>query len=165
MLVRLIAMLVGFGIACVATALTMVLFVVPPSELIMPGSPQTFSRIGMWSLLAGTQHAIFAAPFALVGAAIGEWRAIRDWSFYALIGVAIAVVGFLAQYQNEAPGAPTIVNNYALMAFLSAGLVGGLVYWLLTGRSAGGRSRDPHPIKPVVEVMPPGKIEPRNGNA
>ena len=161
---RLIAMVVGFSLASVAAALTMVLFVVTPSELVSSGSSDMLARVGMWSLLAGTQHAIFAAPFALVAGAIGEWRSIRDWSFYALVGVAIAVVGFLAQYQNEAPGAPTIINNYALMAFLASGFAGGLAYWLFTGRKAGRPSRDAGLTKPVIEVMPPGKIEPRNGN-
>ena len=31
----------------------------------------------------------------------------------------------------------SIVNNYALFAYLCAGLVGGLAYWLISGRSAG----------------------------
>ena len=71
----------------------------------------------------------------------------------------VAVVGFLAQYVSELQGQPTIVNNYAMAAFLCGGFVAGMVYWLVVGRTA-GRSR-PHlkdaPASPPTSTPDPEK--------
>ena len=141
MIGRLIKVLLSFILACLAAGLTKVLFATTPSELasLPPDvAADKMAKVVDFALSAGVVNALFAAPFALVAAAIGEWRRMHNWIYYALAGVAIALVGFLAQYSSEAQGTPTIVNNYALTAFLTAGFVGGLVYWLFAGRSAGG---------------------------
>ena len=138
---RLIKILIGFALACLAAGLTKVLFATTPSELanLPPDlAADKMSKVFESGVFAGIVSAMFAAPFALVAAAIGEWRRLRDWVYYAAAGVAIALIGLLAQYSGEAQGAPTIVNNYALGAYLTAGFVGGLVYWLFAGRTAGG---------------------------
>lgn len=156
---RILAMLIGFAFACFAAGLTKVAFWYTPMSLTrLPGDmvADQIAEVVMLAAAIATHSATVAAPFALVGAAIGEWRGIRDWAFYALLGVAIAVVGFFAQYQSEAEGAPTIVNNYALTAFLTAGFVGGLAYWLVAGRRAGGPER-PYYDRPMIEVMPPAR--------
>ena len=49
----------------------------------------------MFALAAATHGAIFAAPFALIGAAFAEWRRIRSWTYYVLLGIVIAGLGFL----------------------------------------------------------------------
>ena len=74
--------------------------------------------------------------------AIAEWYAVRSWIYYALCGVAIAVGGFAALHSQEVEGYPTILNDYALRAYLTVGLLGGLAYWLVAGRRAGGRRAD-----------------------
>lgn len=158
---RLIAMIIGFAVACLAAGVVKVAFWYTPMSLArLPGDMAADQIADALSLVlaVATHSATVAAPFAFVGAAIGEWRGIREWTFYALLGVAIAVVGFFAQYQSEAEGAPTIVNNYALTAFLTAGFVGGLAYWLVTGRHAGRRNRDAHE-RPMIEVMPPARAQ------
>ena len=43
----------------------------------------------------------------------------------------------IALYSGETSGPNSIVNQYATIAYLAAGLVGGWVYWLLSGRYAG----------------------------
>ena len=137
---RIIKVLISFLLACLAVGLTKVLFATTPSVLasLPPDeAADKLAKVVESGIFAGVQSAMFAAPFALVTAAIGEWRRLRDWVYYAASGVAIALIGFLAQYSGEAQGAPTIVNNYALGAFLTAGFVGGLVYWLFAGRLAG----------------------------
>ncbi len=138
---RIINVFLSFILACLAAGLTKVLFATTPSELAgLPAdvAADKMAKVVDWTLSSGAINAIFAAPFALVAAAIGEWRRLQNWIYYALTGVAISLIGFLSHYSNENPGAPTIVNNYALTAFLTAGFVGGLVYWLFAGRSAGG---------------------------
>ena len=141
MLGRIFYILISFALACLAAGLTKVLFATTPSEL--AGLPpdvaaDRMSKVFESGIFAGVVSGMFSAPFAAVVAAIGEWRRLRDWTYYAVTGVAIALVGFLAQYSGEPQGAPTIVNNYALTAFLTAGFVGGVVYWLFAGRTAGG---------------------------
>ncbi len=138
---RLLKVLLGFAIACLAAGITKVLFVFTPAELAsLPAdvASDRMSRAMDLSLGVAAQSALFSAPFALVAAAIGEWRRISSWTYYALIGIAIALVGFLAQHSIELPGQPSIVNNYALTAFLTSGFMAGLFYWLFAGRSAGG---------------------------
>ena len=104
---------------------------------VFAGSPEKLRWIVEQVLLAATHSAVFSAPFALVAAAIGEWQAIRGWFYYALAGTAIAIAGFIALYSGEANTDASIVNRYALAAYLVSGFVGGLVYWVLSGRYAG----------------------------
>lgn len=146
----LIRVLFGFVIACLAAALAQVLFVITPDELVgLPAEALSnrMGQVGILTLLSATHFAIFAAPFALVAAALGEWWSLRSWAFYVLAGLAIALGGFVAQLASEVEGQATIVNNYALRAFLVTGVVGGLTYWLFAGRGAGG------PVEPdTIEV-------------
>lgn len=131
-----VRVLAGFVAACLVAGAIQVLFALTPAALIA-GSSEQLSRATEWMLLAATHSAVFSAPFALVAAAIGEWRSIRSWTYYALVGLAIAVAGFTAQYQAEVAGQPSVANNYALTAFLTTGFVGGFAYWLTSGRRAG----------------------------
>jgi hypothetical protein len=151
---RPIRVLFGFALACLAAAATLVLFVYTPAELAgLPGD-MTFDRLreaGSFALAVTPHVAVFAALPALVGVGFGETRRIGAWSFYTLVGVGIAAVGFLVQHFTEPPGQPSILRNYALTAFLTAGVVGGLVYWLFSGRAA-RRSRPaaPSPAAPAA---------------
>ena len=63
--------------------------------------------------------------------------------YYAILGIAVAALGFLLQHVTETPGQATILHNYALTAFLTAGLAGGLVYWLFSGRYVTGHATPP----------------------
>jgi hypothetical protein len=126
----------GFIMACFAAAATMVGFVATPAE-IAHGDPNTLAAAGALTLLTAIESARFAAPFALIAASTAEWRGIRGWMYYAIAGIAIAIAGFAAQYASASAGQPALVDNYVLTAFLTAGFVGGIVYWLFAGRLAG----------------------------
>jgi hypothetical protein len=131
----------GFILACLTAGLVQVFFVMTPVQLL--GSPsdvfaQRTGETGLLAALAATHAAIFASLFALIAIGIGEWMGIRSLPYYLLAGAAIAMLGFIAQFSSEAPGQPTIFNNYALKAFLTSGFFAGLVYWLAAGR--GGRT-------------------------
>lgn len=130
---------IGFAAACLVAGLTQVLFVLTPSQLIADYSRDTLAIVGLLTLAAATHSAIFASIFALVAVALGEWQCIRDFSFYALTGVAIALAGLLAQYASENAAQPTILNTYALAAYVTTGCVAGLAYWIMAGRFAGQR--------------------------
>lgn len=131
--------LFGLILACLAAGLIQVMFVVTPADVVKTDAaliPDRLGSAGFLALLAATQTAVFAVPFAIVAAIIGEWQGIRSWIYYALAGLAIAMAGFLTQYSNEGGGA-TIVNDYAFRAFLTTGFFAGFVYWMVSGRSAG----------------------------
>jgi hypothetical protein len=142
---RLIRVIVGFVLACLFAALTKVFFAFPPSELANLPTDIAQSRIGL-ALPVATHMAIFSAPFALVAAAFGEWRGWRDWTYYTLAGIGIAVIGFLAQYSSETgiQGWSITNGNYPFVTFLTTGFMGGLAYWLFSGRFANGATHQGH---------------------
>jgi hypothetical protein len=147
-LIRAVLVVFGFVLACLAAALTLVLFVYTPAELVaLPSdvAADRLSEVGLLTLAAATHCVVFAAPFALLAALFGEMRRIGSWTYYVVAGIAIAVLGFLAQHWSESASEPTILNNYALIAFLTAGFVAGLAYWLVCGRSAGAPASAPQP--------------------
>ena len=150
--------LFGFLLACLVGALVQLAFATPND--VLTDDTEKLSWTGEQILLAATHSAVFSAPFALVAAAIGEWQSIRSWVYYALSGIAIAIAGFIALYSGEtttAANAPSIVNNYALAAYLCAGLVGGLAYWLISGCRAG----DPLEMEGLPQVQANNQNRPR----
>lgn len=164
---RVIRVLFGFIIACLAAGVALVLFVHTPAEF--PEWPaDRFAETGWLALAVGTQAAIFAAPFAFIGTVYSEWRGISSATYSVVLGILIALLGFAVQYSGETGGPETIVNFYAIIAFVVTGFVGGIVYWFLTGRSAGGApaARDdegsttgnpggtPFAVKKPVEASP-----------
>ncbi len=152
-----IRVLFGYAVACLVAGVATVAFVVTPADLAaLPPDvrPERFANAGVLALLAATHSAIFASVFALIAIMIGEWLRIRSWIYYSIVGILIAIGGFCAVSYFEVAGQPTIVNNYALQAFFTAGFLGGFAYWLAAGRRAGGRRGNP-----------PAKAEPKDEKA
>ena len=137
--------LAGFLLACFVAGLVQVMYVWTPAELASVPSAAFPAKAGSTlelALLAGTHSAIFGAAFALIAAGIAEWLSIRSIGYFLFAGTAIALLGFTAQYASEVSGQPTILNNYALQAYLTAGFFAGLAYWLSAGHRAGEHRRD-----------------------
>ena len=133
--------LTGFVLAMLAAAVIQVLFAFPPTAM---GDVAAWAQqAGVWALAAATHIAIFSFLFALLAIAFAEWQGVSKWVYYVLTGMTIAIGGFFAQYAAENASQPTIFNNYALVAFITAGSIGGLVYWLAAGRRAGARRTGP----------------------
>jgi hypothetical protein len=138
-----VRVVVGFVVAGLAAGLTTALFVHTPADLIgatgSSAADDGWSQLWLTTLVAATQSTIFSAPFALVAAAIGEWHRVRDWTYYAMSGIVIALLGFTAEWLSEETGQGwSVVNsNYPLIAFLTTGFVAGWVYWAFAGRRAG----------------------------
>ncbi len=146
MLARGFGIFAGYLLACIAFGAVLVAFVITPAELLSLPSDEAGRRLsnaGLLALASGSWAAVFASPLALVAAVIAERRAIRKWLYYTIVAVLAAGIGFLAQYVSELQGAPTIFNTYALIAFLTAGVIAGLVYWLIAGRYASSPRRAP----------------------
>jgi hypothetical protein len=142
----------GFALASLAAGLVTVLFVNTPTDVLaQPVSrlPRTADETFELAMLTATHAAIFGIVFTLIVATIGEIFSIRSLVFYLFGGIVIALLGFAAQYASEVPGEPTILNNYALKAFLTTGFFAGFVYWLAAGQFAG---RPPERAKKTAEA-------------
>lgn len=160
----------GFLLACIAAGLVQVLFVDTPRQLASVPASDLAGHAGTTlelTLLTATHFAIFSSAFALIAAGIAEWLGLRSPSYWLAAGTAIALLGFIAQYASEVGGQPSILNNYALQAYLTAGFFGGLVYWLVAGVHSGevhGQpqlatiSEAPRP-RIIVEKAPRGSLK------
>ena len=97
--------------------------------------------------------ALFVAYFAFIPSVfaivIGEVAGKRDWLFYALAGavVALVVIGFSRSGEGTA-FAEIADLNFAL-AVIGSGMCGGIGYWLVAGRSAGGWRAREEPTSPA----------------
>jgi len=128
---RIIRVVFGFLVASLVAGLVLVLFVNTPAEL--PDWPsERYAETGLWALAVGTQAAIFSAPFAFIGTLYAEWRRISSATYSVILGLLIAMVGFAAHYAGDNTGGD--ISTYALAAFIVTGIVGGLVYWYVSGR-------------------------------
>lgn len=136
----------GFLLACVTAGLVQVLFVETPKELAALPTTELASHAGSTLeliLLAATHFAIFSAAFALIAAGIAEWLGLRSPGYWLAAGVGIALLGFSAQYASEIAGQPSVLNNYALQSYLTAGFFAGLVYWMVSGLHSGSARTQP----------------------
>jgi hypothetical protein len=149
MLLRVVRILTGFALASFAAAATLVLFVYAPGDLAglrTDLSGPRLSEAGYFALVITPWVALSGALPMLAGVLYAETRRITGWTFYILAGLGTALVGFFLQHASESRDAPGIFEAYALIAFLAAGLVGGLVYWASSGRHvsrAGGTAPKP----------------------
>jgi hypothetical protein len=133
MILRLVRILTGFALASFAAAVTLVAFVYAPSETAgLTGA--RLSAAGYFAIVITPWVALCAALPAFISVMIAEARHIAGWTFYVLAGIGTAAVGFLVQYWTETRVGPGIFQAYALIAFLTAGLIGGLAYWVSSGR-------------------------------
>lgn len=130
--------LFGFVLACLAAGAVKVGFAVTPAEL-AASSPDRLWQAAEWALVSATESAIFAAPFAVIAVLLAEWLGIRSFAYYGIVGILIATAGFAVLIAGRTPETVGLANSYAIAAFLSTGLVAGIVYWIFSGRRAGGR--------------------------
>lgn len=90
----------------------------------------------------------FAFLPAVIAIGIGEVTAARDWLFYAIAGalVGAAVVALfwfnspagLDEVPEALPGHSLIGSPFVLATLIGAGMIGGMAYWAIAGRLAGG---------------------------
>lgn len=159
MIVTVSRVFVGFVLACLTAGLVQVLFILTPGRIVtLPPEilPDRVAQALVLAALAATHAAIFSAAFVLITAWLGEYMGIRGIGYYLGAGAIIALAGLAAQYSSEVAGQPTILNTYAVQAFLTSGVLAGLVYWLAAGRSAGGR-RPAHEDQREVSAEVPAK--------
>lgn len=109
------------------------------------------TRLATWDMppevLSGSM--IFSIPFtalvvayfafvpAVVVMVLTELLGKRDWLFYALAGGFVGLVLDGLAYQGGDPNF-AYMNPLVPVSILGAGVVGGIAYWFVTGRFAGG---------------------------
>jgi hypothetical protein len=137
---RVLRAICGFFLACFAAGLTLTLFAFPPAAMKMAIEDSSDAIVDLCLFaLAVTQYcALFAAPFALLGVMFAERQGIRSWTSHMIAGMVIAGFAVLIRYASEAAGSPSIINTYAVSAFLAAGIASATTYWILAGRFSTG---------------------------
>ncbi|WP_439543640.1 hypothetical protein [Hyphomicrobium sp.] len=124
--VAIVRFTLGFAAAALTAGAVQALFVAGADGLALA----RLESLGLLTLLAATQSAVFALPFAALAALVAAWLPIRSRLYFVACGILIALAGFSAQYVSEA-GAQTIYNSYALAAYVASGLAAGLMYVLV----------------------------------
>lgn len=131
----------GFAVAVLVAGTVMAIFAgsLPAASL---------SESAELILLLATHFAIFSAAFVLIAAGIAGWQNISSWVFFTCAGMSIALLGFAAQYSGELGSGPSILNNYAAIAYVTAGALAGYAYWLIA-------ARDEPPHYSTYVLLPP----------
>lgn len=136
---RLFVILIGYGFASLVASAMLHVLVLPVVGLT---PEETRAAVASSFLFSVPFIALFVAYFAffpsVAAIVVGEIMGATSWLFYALSGgvAAFIITGFIwthADETNQAVGDPRFA---AVM--LAAGLIGGIAYWLVAGRSAGG---------------------------
>ncbi len=157
---RLFVIFFAFLAACLAAGMIVVGAVLFPelSDLGSGGVDQ-----GALNIVLGFGF-IFVSGFALLPAMIvalvTEAFHIRGALTYAIGGglVGLACYLGLVPFDTETLRFEGIVRRH-IEIMTGAGLVGGLVYWMIAGRNAGGWRLPPR--SPAPPPMPPGSRQPR----
>lgn len=119
----------GYILACVTAGALLVPAVIGADQanLTTYGAETLMLVLGVAAVAGGL--AALPALAAIVAAEVFRWRSLV---FYLVAGAAIGLAAHLLSPFEHDPIAPADAQ-----LFLTTGCVGGLVYWLVAGRSAG----------------------------
>jgi hypothetical protein len=141
---RIIVILLALVVAIIAAGVTLAIAIVAPDWAGVDADPVERLTFFIVSFFATSFVGAVAFLPALVAIVVAEAARLRNFLYY---GVGGALVGLASYYgsdislrlENTTDVAP--VAN-ALQIAAAAGIIGGLVYWLIAGRNA-GRWREP----------------------
>jgi hypothetical protein len=130
---RLTMIVLGFAAAMFAAGfLISVLLVASAGTNGVDGTVENVALVTSTIVLSSIAGYYALVP-SIAAIAWAEWSGKRDWLYYALAGGAIAM---LVQAWRAQRGAP-VFDTGIIAASAAAGMAGGIVYWLVAGRSAG----------------------------
>ncbi|WP_099866979.1 hypothetical protein [Pararhizobium haloflavum] len=135
---RLLTMALGFFVACMVTgtALAFLTRVITPEDVRTLGSNETVMGL-MVGILAVAAVVAYAAMLpAMFIVLFAEIRRKRDWLFYCASGALIAVLCLSFVLLNPQQDSAPSLQFFAIVVV--AGMLGGVAYWLVAGRQAGG---------------------------
>lgn len=128
------------GVACAAFIVSASLIAASP-DYAGTNFEETWSyglSLGLGLFVAGSVLAYAVGP-ALIAAILTEFFRIRSALVHIALGGGAAVLGYgLVTLQLFDDSSLDGSDHSGLLILLAAGFVGGLVYWLVTGRTAGG---------------------------
>ncbi|MDF1600595.1 hypothetical protein PZ895_12570 [Mesorhizobium sp. YIM 152430] len=136
-LVRFVAILAGFVVACLAASLFLNLLFASTVVAVIPefseaARPTLFVTVPFFALIIAN---LSFGAFLLVAVA-AELIGWRSWLAHALAGAPVALyAGWQMAAALDAPAAAT--DTGLMLLTLAAGLVGGIAYWAIAGRNAG----------------------------
>ena len=141
---RIIVILVALILAIMAAGITLAIGIIAPDWAGIDSDPVERLSFFIVSFFATSfVGAVAILPAALL-VVISEAARLRSFLFY---GVGGALVGLASYYGSDisvrlenTTDVPPVANALQLAA--AAGIIGGLVYWLIAGRNA-GRWREP----------------------
>lgn len=126
-LIRFALITIGFVCATFAASLFLNMLLIGSTEWLGGEGPFLYLTIPVFASAIG--HSVLVpAALIIIYAELTAWR---DWLFYALGGAATAVVIIVWKWR------PQTENISTFAAILATGVVGGFVYWMISGRSAG----------------------------
>jgi hypothetical protein len=136
---RIVLIVVALIVASVAAGATLAIGIVAPDWANMDSDPvERVSLFVVWFLTTSFYGAAAIAP-ALVLVVLGEaWR-MRSFVYYGFAGAAVALVSYygsnISRMLENTTDVPPV--EHALPLALGAGIIGGLIYWLIAGRNTG----------------------------
>lgn len=143
-IVRSFAILAGFIGACVAADLIVVIAALYPDWSDIHLGPMDRVEFGMIAALAFVFVSTLAFVPAMIAVVIAETWSFRSILYYAVAGAIVGFAGYagLVNFDLERITATSYFRR-EMEIMIGAGIVGGLVYWLIAGRNAGAWRRAP----------------------
>jgi hypothetical protein len=136
---RIIVIFFAFIVATMAAGIVLAIGIISPDWAGADSDP--FERVSffMFAFFATSFVGAAATLPALVLIVFAETARMRSLLYY---GIAGAVVGLAAYFGSDVSGrlentTDVVPVGHALQLAAAAGIIGGLVYWLIAGRRAG----------------------------
>jgi hypothetical protein len=137
---RVPVILLGYAAAVLATSIVVVatfwlglVLVTGPSSTWLP-----FGTLIEWTAISVVLISIIPAA---IGVLIAERKGLRAARFYIAFGALTGIAGLIIQMvmSTSEPGEIGLaIAAYGVVSMLAAGALGGLAYWSIAGRRAGG---------------------------
>lgn len=148
-LVRLIAVSVGYVIACFAVGAAISGAIVASAwltgEITISMAHLTAESVFFGGVLA-SMAAVYGFAPAVLAIVVAEVFRVRRALYHVLCGGLAGALGYVAASplaRFDDPGAYDAAFGGRIALFVAAGLIGGFVYWLVAGRTAGVLERPP----------------------
>lgn len=138
-LFRCVVVLLGYAVAALCSSAFLHLVSLPMLGLTAEEAPAVMMGSVAFSI---PFIALFVAYFAFIPSLFailaGEIIGLRDWLYYAIAGGAIGAI-VMGYFRSATDAVQSLIGEPGFMfALVGAGMCGGLGYWLIAGRSAGG---------------------------
>jgi hypothetical protein len=136
---RLVVIFLGFLIAIMAAGIVLAIGVVAPDFSGIDSDPIERVMFFASAFLADSYGGATALLPALAAIVLAEIAHMRNVLYYGFVGALIALAAFYSVDLSDALENTTDIApvGHGLMLAAIAGIVGGLVYWLIAGRNSG----------------------------